>query len=110
MSERLEMSEMKPCPFCGSDNVKSEEPLGIIYCWYCGADMATDLDEWNTRPIEDDLRKRIAELEAMVDKLIEAGEVMKQACEDQWGWEDMFYDPEFTNFDDLAAGWKEREK
>lgn len=52
---------------------------------------------------------RIAELEAMVDKLIEAGEVMKQACEDQWGWEDMFDDSEFTNFDDLATGWKERE-
>jgi hypothetical protein len=53
---------------------------------------------------------RIAELEAMVDKLIDAGEVMKQACGDQWGWEDMFDDPEFTDFDDLATGGKEREE
>ena len=30
-------------------------------------DKATE--RWNTRPIEDDLRKRIAELEALVDEL-----------------------------------------
>ena len=50
------MRELKPCPFCGSDNVKSEEPLDVIYCLDCGAEMATDLGDWNTRPIEDALQ------------------------------------------------------
>jgi hypothetical protein len=38
-------------------------------CEFCGAASGTERDEyiWNSRPIEDDLRKRIAELEALVN-------------------------------------------
>ena len=69
------MSELKPCPFCGSpaysyhDNcidfagVKCN--LGGCVC----ADILITENNWNTRPIEDDLRKRIAELEAENEKI-----------------------------------------
>ncbi len=64
------MSELKPCPFCGSpaysyhDNcidfagVKCN--LGGCVC----ADILITENNWNTRPIEDNLIARIAELEA----------------------------------------------
>ena len=63
------MSELKPCPFCGSpaysyhDNcidfagVKCD--LGGCVC----ADILITENNWNTRPIEDALNARIAELE-----------------------------------------------
>ena len=63
------MSELKPCPFCGSpaysyhDNcidfagVKCN--LGGCVC----ADILITENNWNTRPIEDNLIARIAELE-----------------------------------------------
>ena len=64
------MSELKPCPFCGSpaysyhDNcidfagVKCD--LGGCVC----ADILITENNWNNRPIEDALTARIAELEA----------------------------------------------
>ena len=74
------MSELKPCPFCGSevqDDERGEKypkksPMGgwIIHCECCGASLSQfrksgkDEISWNTRPIEDELRLRIAELEA----------------------------------------------
>ena len=69
------MSELKPCPFCGSpaysyhDNcidfagVKCD--LGGCVC----ADILITENNWNTRPIEDALNARIAELEAEIDQL-----------------------------------------
>lgn len=74
------MSELKPCPFCGKKRHLRFEPFegstdtGIVVC-ICGASYTTIEQgaDWNTRPIEDDLRKRIAELEALVERLIEAG-------------------------------------
>jgi len=63
------MSELKPCPFCGSpaysyhDNcidfagVKCD--LGGCVC----ADILITENNWNNRPIEDALTARIAELE-----------------------------------------------
>lgn len=67
--------ELRPCPFCGGpaysyhDNcidfagVKCN--LGGCVC----ADILITENNWNTRPIEDDLRKRIAELEAENEKI-----------------------------------------
>jgi len=69
------MSELKPCPFCGSpaysyhDNcidfagVKCD--LGGCVC----ADILITENNWNTRPIEDALNARIAELEGKIDQL-----------------------------------------
>ena len=69
------MSELKPCPFCGSpaysyhDNcidfagVKCD--LGGCVC----ADILITENNWNNRPIEDALNARIAELEGKIDQL-----------------------------------------
>lgn len=72
------MSELKPCPFCGSVLHKPKrhnDTVTItsqqINCQWCGVKSVwfpTDkkaIDAWNTRPIEDALQARIAELESM---------------------------------------------
>jgi len=54
--------ELRPCPFCGGTNICTEKGINLNYCDSCSAEA--NIEHWNTRPIEDDLRKRIAELEA----------------------------------------------
>jgi len=39
----------------------------MVYCTNCDAQINSTEVDWNDRPIEDDLRKRIAELEALVN-------------------------------------------
>jgi len=67
------MSELKPCPFCGNKNIRKN--FGIfpeLFCSECEAtiyayDEHEDLAKsWNTRPLEDALQARIAELEAQL--------------------------------------------
>ena len=63
--------ELRPCPFCKSNNttldyyeISCPQELGtIVVCNDCGA-SATSIVGWNTRPNEDALTARIAELEA----------------------------------------------
>ena len=55
------MSELKPCPFCGSADIRTEPGINLNYCDKCSAEA--NIEHWNTRPIEDALRARIAELE-----------------------------------------------
>jgi BMFP domain-containing protein YqiC len=70
------MDELKACPFCGSSNttldyyeISCPQELGtIVVCNDCGA-SAKSIVDWNTRPIEDALNARIAELEAENDIL-----------------------------------------
>jgi hypothetical protein len=118
-------SGLKPCPFCGSEDIRVH--ITHSHCASCGAQTwehsrwdkgrketylsYTENENlvksiWNARPIEDALRERAKRAEQMVERLIAAGEVMKQACGDQWGWEDMFTDSEFTDFDDIVTEWK----
>ncbi len=67
--------ELKPCPFCGSTNLYHTETsiFHAVWCKDCGA--MVDIDDgdaiklWNTRPLEDALQKRIAELEAELNFL-----------------------------------------
>jgi hypothetical protein len=67
---------LQPCPFCGSSNttldyyeISCPQELGtIVVCNDCGA-SATSIVDWNTRPIEDALNARIAELEAENERL-----------------------------------------
>lgn len=62
------MSEMKPCPFCGEQvfpPLASSLDDGYTRCGLCGAKMQHR--RWQTRPIEDELRKRIAELKELLD-------------------------------------------
>jgi len=73
---RAKMSDLKPCPFCGSSNttldyyeISCPQELGtIVVCNDCGA-SAKSIVDWNTRPIEDALNARIAELEAENERL-----------------------------------------
>ena len=58
------MSELKPCPFCGAMPMGEDDRY---MCSTLGCVMQEDTisaKDWNTRPIEDALRARIAELEA----------------------------------------------
>lgn len=65
------MSELKPCPFCGEKDKLttyfSNTGSVIVYCINCYENnngLSHDFDGWNTRPIEDELQRRIDELEA----------------------------------------------
>ena len=71
------MSELKPCPFCG-EMPETDGRLVQCYLMPCSArNFKMLLDSWNTRPIEDALNKRIAELEGIIksddERLTEAG-------------------------------------
>jgi len=65
------MSELKPCPFCGKEP-STYEDTGYVYCPNDDCMVADSywekailpVEKWNTRPIEDALNARIAELEA----------------------------------------------
>jgi hypothetical protein len=66
------MSELKKCPFCGKKPNPDWTDESYIECTnrkcsVYGYGMSTG--NWNTRPIEDALRKRIAELEADNNRL-----------------------------------------
>ena len=53
--------ELRPCPFCGGTKICTEKGINLNYCDNCSAE--SNVEHWNTRPIEDALNKRIAELE-----------------------------------------------
>ena len=57
-----ERGELKPCPFCGGTKICTEKGINLNYCDNCSAE--SNVEHWNTRPIEDALNARIAELEA----------------------------------------------
>ena len=59
--------KLKQCPFCGSADIRTEPGINLNYCDKCSAEA--NIEHWNTRPIEDALQARIAELEAEVDAL-----------------------------------------
>jgi Lar family restriction alleviation protein len=84
------MSELKPCPFCGEKatldyGVLPNRKHWFITCDCCGMMYQYTLsqrkyvkDGWNTRPIEDALNKRIAELEAEIDQLTSHSDIERQ--------------------------------
>lgn len=104
------MSELKPCPFCGSEDVYnvylpdpySRDQYAWVNCKTCNAsggqfvqrvcpdDKSFSRNEmelestklWNTRPIEDELRARIAELEAESDQL--TARLCQERQDDKW--------------------------
>jgi Lar family restriction alleviation protein len=94
--------ELRPCPFCGSEDAYSvylpdpysRDQYAWVNCKTCNAsggqfvqrvypdDKSFSRNEmelestklWNARPIEDALTARIAELEALVDELVNIGD------------------------------------
>jgi hypothetical protein len=64
--------KLKPCPFCGGEvkEVKLEDRGYLTICCVVGSMIS--VEEWNTRPIEDALQKRIAELEHDISELEQA--------------------------------------
>ena len=58
----MNKDELQPCPFCGGTKICTEKGINLNYCDNCSAE--SNVEHWNTRPIEDALRKRIAELES----------------------------------------------
>ena len=67
--------ELRPCPFCGGEAELCYSEVDT-FCRKCNVMQETEL--WNTRPIEDALRLRIAELEA---ELKITDELLKEATE-----------------------------
>ena len=73
------MSELKPCPFCGNEaqvNTWTMHGITESRCFCSNSDCPNSvrtvaLEQWNTRPIEDALHARIAELEAENNRLAE---------------------------------------
>jgi hypothetical protein len=68
--------ELKACPFCGGETekpYKSDVKCNNRMCpaYYFVTWMPEKV--WNTRPLEDALLMRAERAEAMVEKLIEAG-------------------------------------
>ena len=68
------MSELKPCPFCNIPPASKTSKIdGKEYYSCLDADCPNGswfiADEWNTRPIEDALNARIAELEAEIETM-----------------------------------------
>jgi NMD protein affecting ribosome stability and mRNA decay len=61
------MSEIKACPFCGGAKICTEKGININYCDNCSAE--SNIEQWNTRPIEDALQARIDELETELNLL-----------------------------------------
>ena len=98
------MSEMKPCPFCGgeADYTQILGNYGRVYCFTCdggireGRSKDGVIHNWNNRPIEDELRARIAELEA-AQRWIPASERLPQI-----GVRVLFYNNFITN---IHKGW-----
>jgi len=84
------MSELKPCPFCGSEPTSSDEFDDEVLFYGCTKDIDCPLYDapfvnmatWNTRPIEDALNKRIAELEAEIERLTVHSDTERQ--DDKW--------------------------
>ena len=88
------MSKLKPCPFCGEKatldySVMPNRKHWFITCDCCGMMYQDTLsqrkyvkDGWNTRPIEDALTARIAELEAEIERLTVHSDTERQ--DDKW--------------------------
>ncbi len=74
------MSDLKPCPFCGGTKICTEKGINLNYCDNCSAE--SNVEHWQTRPIEDALNARIAELEAEIDQLAAHDATERQ--DDKW--------------------------
>lgn len=77
---QIKPSEILPCPFCGSEHLYFGDwgTHGAYDKVSCGNECTdwVPVERWNSRPAEEALQKRIAELEADRDRLREALQVI----------------------------------
>ena len=67
--------KMKPCPLCGEMPTKSFSRDDSYTCSTLGCPLDENyfsIRAWNTRPIEDELNRRIAEMQTLIDELGDA--------------------------------------
>jgi hypothetical protein len=95
------MSELKPCPFCGSEMEQSEISVGMALCsnencWFYAVYIPVTV--LNTRPIEDKLQAELSRRDEIITRLKEDGERLAndlilefcdgdfecQSCGDDW--------------------------
>jgi ribosomal protein L37AE/L43A len=93
------MSELKRCPFCGSNSVMNSV-TGDISCKDCGANSHFD---WNYRPIEDELNAKIVQLTAERD-----GWIARNARQEQHFDKFMIEHHELQN--ECAEWWQDAER
>jgi hypothetical protein len=62
------MSELKACPFCGQVAYKDFNEVRHLNS-QCPAWGFASLETWNTRPVEDALTAKIAELEQVITNI-----------------------------------------
>ena len=86
---------LKSCPFCGNEAEFNSDEFGEgVCCKSCGATMHNGVygeegrklasADWNARPIEDELRGKIEELESENKRLREAlGVILDEAQKDE---------------------------
>ena len=83
---------LKRCPFCGSASEFNSDEFGEgVCCKSCGATMRNGVygeegrklasADWNSRPIEDELRGKIGKLERENKRLREALESILDAAQ-----------------------------
>lgn len=104
MSEKL-----IPCPICGSKNtvrLPYNDRADIERCKNCNLTIIVPFGYtmWNTRPIEDELRARIAELEADNKKTFDLVRKLRMYC--IWAnWDNPDTEDEFNEFDVEVCKW-----
>ena len=84
------MTDLKPCPFCGSDDIRREYGAGskppyndpYVVCVDCGASVAGKAGAWNTRAdlAAERERKLVVALDQAAQALDWAARKMKGRC------------------------------
>lgn len=108
------MNALKPCPFCGREAVLVTKHHYLAYFVECANEQCfasvrgdSELEvllAWNTRPIEDELQKRIAELEADNKKAFDLVRKFGMYC--IWAnWDNPDTEDEFNEFDVEVCKW-----
>ena len=105
------MSEIKECPFCGSEDtvrLPYNDRADVERCLNCNLSIVVPFGftMWNNRPIEDALRAERDEARAMVEKLIQAGNILADGLDTYW---QECYPQALGFWNSLVAEWKERQ-
>ena len=69
--------ELRPCPFCGSEqSVQGYEELG-----WCSKCISNDVvNNWQSRPIEDSLRKQLEQLSTNLSVILDCVDYSAGNC------------------------------